>query len=253
VDTQSLLFEHDLKVSVLTLNRPAVYNAIRYAELEALERAVASLEAHPPQVVILTATAPGFCSGVDLKESREATSEFARKRATLMHAVLARLRSLPFPTIAAIDGVAAGLGCELAISADLRIASAGSRFSYPEPKVAVPSPASHLITLLGMSRAQDMLLTARWVEADEALRWGLIHRIADQPLGEARELASTLLDLSPISLRTTKEIMDLSIRVGASAAVQKHIDEVATAADTFDRREALTAFAERRQPRFEGR
>lgn len=253
MDSQSVILNYDPKVSVIKLNRPSVYNAIRFSDLEALDKAISSFEAEPPRVAILTASAPGFCSGVDLKESREATSQFARKRATLMHSVLARLRSLPFPVIAAIDGVAAGLGCELAISADLRIASPGSRFSYPEPKVAVPSPASHLITLVGMSRAQDMLLTARWIEADEALEWGLVQRVADRPEVAAREMASGLLELSPNSLQKTKEIMELSIRSGLARATNTHIEEVANAADTFDRREALEAFAERRKPRFEGR
>src|SRR5690606_21491073 len=113
--------------------------------------------ANPPRVVMLRAAASGFCSGVDLKESREATPEFARKRVTMMHTVLGKLRRMPVPVVAAIDGVALGLGCELAISADIRVASPGSSFGYPEPKVAVPSPAHHLVWLIGLARAQELL------------------------------------------------------------------------------------------------
>ena len=253
MEEQPLIFRYDPGVSTIKLNRPAVYNAVRYQDLVALESALATLESDPPRAVILMAAEPGFCSGVDLKESREATSSFARKRATLMHEVLRRFRTLPLPTIAAVNGVAAGLGCELAISADLRIASAESRFSYPEPKVAVPSPAFHLIRVIGLARVQDMLLTARWIESDEALAWGLIHRISKQPVQAALEMADELTELSPISLQKTKEVMELASSVGESASTQRHIEEVVRAADTADRREALLAFAERRKPRFQGR
>src|SRR5690606_17795208 len=109
--------------------------------------------------VVLAAAGKGFCGGVDLKESREADAAFASKRVTLMHEVLRRLRSLPAPLIVAMRGTAAGLGCELAISGDLRIVAPDARLGYPEPRVAVPSPAHHLTHLIGMARAQDMLLT----------------------------------------------------------------------------------------------
>ncbi|CAN5489801.1 short-chain-enoyl-CoA hydratase [soil metagenome] len=249
----SIMMEGDSQISIVTLNRPTVYNAVTYDVLLALERFVTELENDPPRVVILTGAKPGFCSGIDLKESREATSEFARKRATLMHNVLHRLRNIPSPLIAAVDGVAAGLGCELAISGDLRIASPSSRFSYPEPKVAVPSPTFHLSRLIGMARTQDVLLTARWIDAGEALDWGLITRSAGDPLAAATELAGELLALSPISLAKTKENLAISISGGEVPAMHHHIQHVAAAAGTRDRIEALTAFAEKRQPRFEGR
>jgi enoyl-CoA hydratase/carnithine racemase len=252
METPSILFEADPDISVVTLNRPASYNAIRRVELERLREIVLSLETTQPRIVILTAAQPGFCSGIDLKESREATSEFAHSRATLMHDVLRRLRSLPMPVIAAIDGVAAGLGCELAISGDLRIASPASRFSYPEPKVAVPSPTFHLAALIGLARTQDMLLTARWIEAEEAHSWGLATRIANDPLTAAQELANEIMKLSPISITRTKENLAISIHSGVAEATRHHIEHVALAAGTEDRKEALAAFAEKRSPRFTG-
>lgn len=252
MDEPSLLYTEDQGICTLTLNRPAVYNAIRRSELEALSEIIGRLEAQPARIVILTSAQPGFCSGIDLKESREATSDFAHSRATLMHDVLHRLRNLESPVITAIDGVAAGLGCELAISGDLRIASPGSRFSYPEPRVAVPSPTFHLLQLIGLARTQDMLLTARWIDANEALAWGLVTRLAETPLEAANQLARELLELSPISLSKTKENIAISIREGEASATRHHIEHVAAAAGTADRKEALEAFAQRRQPRFQG-
>ncbi len=244
--------DQDSDVSRITLDRTSTYNAVNLEMLIDLQNMIDVLEQFPPRVLVFRANAPGFCSGIDLKESREATSEFARARATTMHDVLSRLRRLPFPVITSIDGVAAGLGCELAISGDIRIASPASRFSYPEPRVAVPSPAYHLTNLIGLARTQDMLLTARWVDATEAQQWGLATKIAEKPDDEAEEVARELLLLSPISLSRTKENIFVGMELGAAAASDHHIEHVAAAAGTADRREALEAFAEKREPRFSG-
>ena len=252
MDEPSILLRAEGEIVSITINRPRVHNAINRTALEYLEGELDRLASDPPRVVILGATPPGFCAGIDLKESREATSEFAGARATIMHRVLSKLRRFPAPVVAAIDGPAAGLGCELAISADLRLASPRARFSYPEPRVAVPSPAHHLIWLLGLARAQEMLLTARWIEAEEAARIGLATRIVDDVDAGARELAEHLLTLSPVSLRVTKENVWRAIDEGAQAGTVHHIAGVAAAADTHDRREALLAFAEKRAPRFTG-
>lgn len=239
-------------VATLTLNRPEARNAINYAMLERMDGIMRELWADPPRVLILGATAPGFCAGLDIKDPREADPAHVAVRVRLMHGILRALRTLPAPVVAAVDGVVAGLGMELVISADLRLASPASRFSYPEPKVAVPSPAGRLVALIGLPRAQEMLLTARWVPADEAARWGLATRVVTDPMRAARELAAEMLALSPISLRLTKESLWLAVEPGADVAMEHHIASVTYAAGTRDRREALAAFRERRPPRFVG-
>jgi enoyl-CoA hydratase/carnithine racemase len=251
-DTTGIDLSHDGHIATLTLDRPRYRNAVNLPMLKALEQAIDALRAAPPRAVILRGTAPGFCSGIDLKESLGATPEFALFRVTMMHRVLAKLRGLPVPVIAAIDGVCTGLGCELAISADIRLATAGSRFCYTEPRVAVPSPAHHLIRLIGLARAQEMLLTARWVEAAEAARTGLVTRLVDDAEAAARETAVQIAELAPLAVAWTKENIALSIRDGAEAASQHHCGKIAVAAGTADRREALAAFGEKRQARFNG-
>jgi enoyl-CoA hydratase/carnithine racemase len=241
------------RVAELILDRPDSRNAINFAMLESLEAELDRLHADPPPLVILRATHPGFCAGIDLKESREASSDFVRIRVATMHRCLNKLRSLPSPVIGAINGVAVGLGCELAISADLRIVSPDARFSYPEPRVAVPSPTQHLVWLIGLARAQDMLLTARWIEAPEAEQIGLATHIAENLDGAVAELTHQILDLAPLSMRRTKENLWITMTEGIAAASQHHQDGVTEAADTEDRKEALRAFAEKRSPRFTGR
>lgn len=248
----SLLMEQSGAIAVWTINRPAVRNAVNLALLERLDAELDALARNPPRVLILGATAPGFCAGIDLKESRDATAEFAHTRVALMHRVLNKLRRFPSPVITAIDGACAGLGTEIAISGDLRVATPASRFSYPEPKVAVPSPAHHLVALVGLSRAQDLLLTARWMGAAEAERVGLVTRVVEDADAAARELAAEVARLSPRSLVLTKENVYLSLDAGGDAASHHHIDGVTSAAWTSDRVEALAAFAERRDPIFTG-
>src|SRR3712207_60924 len=127
-EDEGIRLEWEGQIATITLDRPRYRNAVNLAMLAALERMIDALRAAPPRAVILRATAPGFCSGIDLKESLGATPEFALHRVTTMHRMLGKLRSLPVPVVAAIDGVCTGLGCELAISADIRLATATSRF-----------------------------------------------------------------------------------------------------------------------------
>ena len=251
-EERSILVAREGLVATITLNRPAARNAMNYPALELLEHELDTLDADPPRVLVLRGAAPGFCSGIDLKESREATPEFANQRVTLMHRVLRKLRRFPAPVIVVVDGVAAGLGCELAISGDIRLASPAARYSYPEPRVAVPSPAHHLVWLIGLARAQDMLLTARWVDSDEAVRFGVATRVVDDIDAGVDDEVARLLALSPRSLTDTKANIWRAIDAGAEAASQHHIDGVTFAAGTADRREALVAFAEKREPVFRG-
>ena len=247
-----LLFERNGNIATLTLNRPRYRNAVNLDTLELLNQAADDIIFNPPRSVILRAASPGFCSGVDLKESREATPDFAKARVTLMHTVLRKLRRMPVPVIAAIDGVAVGLGCELVISADIRLATASSSFGYPEPRVAVPSPAHHLICLIGLAHAQDMLLTARTVDAVEAVSVGLVTRLVDDVDLAAQETARQIADLAPYSIAQTKANIAISIAPGAQESSEHHIGGVHHAATMADRREALAAFAEKRPPVFTG-
>jgi enoyl-CoA hydratase/carnithine racemase len=251
-DHDSVLVERAEHITTVTLNRPRYRNAMNLGALEQIEAVIDECIENPPRAIILRASAPGFCSGIDLKESREVNPDFARKRVTTMHSVLGKLRRMPVPIIAAIDGVAVGLGCELVISADIRLATHGSTFGYPEPRVAVPSPAHHLVWLVGLARAQDLLLTARTIGAEEAASWAIVTRIEGDVEAAALKTARQIAELAPFSIAKTKENIVLSIAPGAEASSRHHIDGVHHAASMSDRKEALLAFAEKRKPIFTG-
>lgn len=248
----AILLEQDASIATLTLNRPRYRNAVNLPMLEELETALDQLREAQPRALILQGAAPGFCSGIDLKESANATTEFALYRVTAMHLVLSKLRQLTVPVIVAVDGVATGLGCELVISGDIRLATATSRFCYTEPRVGVPSPAHHLIRLIGLARAQEMLLTARWVEAAEAAQSGFLTRVVDDASVAAREVAGQIAALAPLAVRWTKENIQRCIQADAEASTLHHSARIAAAAQTTDRVEALAAFTEKRPPHFTG-
>jgi enoyl-CoA hydratase/carnithine racemase len=240
-------------VEQVTLNRPRYRNAVDVATLRRLEDVADRWRLDPPRVVVLRATAPGFCSGVDLKESKGASPRFARDRSAIMHRVLGKLRRTPVPIVAAIDGPALGLGCELAISADIRLGTPDSTFGYPEPRVAVPSPTHHLAWLVGLARAQDMLLTARTIHAAEAAAIGVLTRVEEDVERAALDVAEQIGQLAPYSIAKTKENLTIAIAAGALEASSHHIEAIHDAAATEDRAEALQAFADKRPPVFTGR
>lgn len=251
-DDTTVLVERVNGLEHVTLNRPHTRNAVDLDTLRRLEEIADAWTVDPPRVVVLRAAAPGFCSGVDLKESRGASARFARDRSAVMHRVLAKLRRTPVAIVAAIDGPALGLGCELAISADIRIGGQAATFGYPEPRVAVPSPTHHLTWLIGLARAQELLLTARTIDATEAATCGILTRTAADPDAAALEAAQQIATLAPFAIASTKSNLALTTNAGAAEASNHHIEAIHHAATTADRAEALEAFAEKRPPVFTG-
>lgn len=249
----TVLLSFDGPIAELTLNRPRYRNAMDLAALEALETAVARLAAERPRAVLVRGAGPAFCSGIDLRAMREASPEATRYLVATMHRALGAFRRLPIPVVAALDGACVGLGVELAISVDLRVATPEARFSYREPAMAIPSPAHHLIQVIGLAHAQDLLLTARWVDAAEAAAMGLVTRVAPDAVAAARETALQIAELAPLAVAATKENIWRSIGAGEEAATLHHIEEATVARQTADGQEALDAFAAKRTPRFTGR
>ncbi len=175
---------------VLTLDRPAVMNAIDDAMLAALHAALDEVEtdAGVRAVVVAGAGERAFCAGMDLKERAGFSDDDLRAQRALIVGLIRRLHELPVPTIAAVDGVALGGGFELALACDLIVAGAGATFGLPEVKVGIfPGGGSTqtLTWLVGPARARDVILTGRRLSAAEAEAWGVAARVVDA--GAARD------------------------------------------------------------------
>ncbi len=228
----------------VTLDRPDTRNAIDAAMIDDLHGLCAQLE-REPRTMILTGGSDGvFAGGADIAQLRERRRDDALAGINLH--LFNRIRALPMPTIAAVDGYALGGGAELSYACDLRIATPRTRFGQPEPGLGIIAGAgatSRLVRLLGESVAKQILLAGEWIDADRALALGLVHSVAEPEalLDAARALAQKMARSSALALRMTK------LAVDADEAAHPRID-LAIQALLFEDEEKfrrMTAFLER--------
>lgn len=188
----TLRIEKTPNAVVAVLDRPEKRNAIDQATIDALHALCAELEAEP-RTLILTGSGGVFAAGADIAELRDRTPDDAR-RGINARAFL-RIRELPMPVIAALDGYALGGGAELAYAADIRIATPRLRIGNPETALGILAAAGatwRLPEIVGEARASEMLLTGRLLDAEEALRWGLVSSL--HPADEVHAAALGLAD-----------------------------------------------------------
>jgi enoyl-CoA hydratase/carnithine racemase len=252
-------------VTRITLNRPERLNAMNAAMIAELHGALADIAADRAcRVVVLTGTGRGFCAGLDLGGYGDAPGSEGLDRvgatfATQTHiaALVPRLRSLPQPVIAAVNGAAAGGGLALALASDIRIAGAAARFNVAFVRIGLSGcdiGVSWLLPrLIGASRAWELMLTGRIIEAEEADRIGLVLRVVpdDELQSAALETAALIAANAPWGVRMTKEVMWSQLEVGSlQAGIDLENRTQILSSMTGDMQEAMTAFLEKRPPRY---
>ncbi len=249
----------------LTLTRPEKLNAMNAELVEELHRALDGVAGDPAcRVVVLTGSGRGFCAGLDLTGYGTAPGSGTGDQvvdgfATQTHiaGLVPKLRSLPQPVIAAVNGPASGGGLALALASDIRLAAASARFNVAFVRLGLSGcdiGVSWLLPrLIGASRAWELMLTGRLIDAEEAARLGLVVKVVpdadlmDEALAEAALIAAN----SPWGVRMTKEVMWAQLEVGSLAAgIDLENRTQVLSSFTGDLREAMTAFLERRPPRF---
>ncbi len=205
----SIHFEINGSVGHLLLDRPEKANAYDRAHLQALSAALDQLEAQC-SVLLIRSTHPSvFCAGADLDEMKDATPEDAKR--LYSQTLFTRIARSPVVSIAVIDGVAIGGGCELALCADIRVVSQQAIFRLPETQLGIIPAAggsTRLTSLLGASIAKQVILAGQDISAQEAIRWGLATDGGDNPVKTAIELAQTLASRDPDALSAAKQIID---------------------------------------------
>jgi len=253
-----ILIERDGTTLTLTLNRPDKLNAIDGAMLDALGEALAEIERdRTVRAVILTGAGRAFSAGADIKEwTALAPLEFGRSWGGRGHALFDRLAALPPPVIAALNGIAFGGGLELALCADIRIASQEARLGLPEVTIAaLPGwgGTQRLPRLIGAGRAKHMILTGQPIDAAKAEAWGLVSEVIAQEalLVRARELATQIAANAPLSVQAAKRLVDAALPVTPAVTLETHAGAVCGA--TEDAQEGRASFLERRPARYHGR
>src|SRR5712692_6799453 len=248
MDFSTLLFEIDSGVATITLNRPDVLNSFNRDMRRELRSAFSAIEGD--------AAGRGFCAGQDLREDiGQVIGETLRDE---YNPVIRAMRELPKPIVGAINGVAAGAGCSLALACDLRVASDQASFLQAFVRIGlVPDSGSSffLPQLIGMTRAAEMVFLAEPVPAARALELGLVNRVAptDQLLPAARELALKLAQLPTKAIGQAKRQLNLALSGGLEAVLEEEASGQAMAAQTYDHQEGVKAFREKRDPKFLGR
>jgi enoyl-CoA hydratase/carnithine racemase len=237
-------------------------NLVTRELLEELDAALARLEtAAPGDVRAVVVTGSGersFSAGSHVGEFEAQRGPAGRARFELEEQVNRRLAQLPMPTIAAIEGNALGGGLELALCCDLRIASARARLGLPEVRLAVTpggGGTQRLPRIVGPARARELILTGRVLEAEEALRIGLVHEVV--PAGEARrradEVAGEIASRAPLAVREAKALIDVAwdLPIDAGIAAEVAASERLFASD--DLLEGVDSFFDKRDPDYRGR
>jgi methylglutaconyl-CoA hydratase len=248
-------------VTVLTIDRPPV-NALNSALVEELDAACARLEAAPPEsmacAVIISAAGKCFCAGADLKERQSMTADETRVWVRGLSATFTRIASLPMPTIAVVQGVAAGGGMELALACDLRIAEEPATLGLRETALAIIPGAGgtqRLARLIGPSRAKRWIFTAKMHSAREALADGAVDLAVETGCGleAALALARGIAANGPIAVRLAKRAIDQGLGMPMPQALENEARCYEGVLPTQDRLEALKAFIEKRAPVYKGR
>lgn len=251
------------EVVVAQLDRPERLNAMSFTMFDELSTLQTEVEEDAAaRVLILTGAGRAFCAGMDLEQAltlpQMSATEMLRRQESWARAI-AGFRRLRTPVIAAVNGAAAGAGMALALAADIRIASPTARFNAAFVRIGLSGGdvgTSWLLPrLVGFGRASELLLTGRFVEAEEALRIGMVTEVtdADELLPRALEIAEVIRGNSPLGMQLTKQVLQTNVDAPSlEAAIELENRNQVLTTRTHDMAEAFEAFREKRPPKFTG-
>ena len=253
-----IAYSLDESIAVITLNRPAKLNALTRAMKGALTEVFRGLDGQTVRVVVLTGAGRAFCAGTDIAELENLDEAGARVLSAEGQALCDAIENCAAPVIAAVNGAAAGGGCELALACHLRVAAADAEFSLPEARLGLMpgyGGTQRLTRAVGKGNALAMLLTGGKLTADEAWRAGLVSRVAptEKLLAEAMNLAREIAQLAPLALRACRQAVLRGADLPLAEGLQLEAELFSQLFATADAREGARAFLEKRRPDFRGR
>jgi len=257
---QNLLVESRDGVAFVTINRPDKLNALNDATVAEIDAAFAAIAADPATrgVVLTGAGEKAFVAGADIAELATQSPVDGKERSIRGQRVLDRIERLGKPVVAAVGGFALGGGCELALACHVRVASENARMGTPEVKLGIMcgyGGTQRLPRLVGKGRALEMLLTGEMVDAQEALRIGLVNRVVpkDKLLAESDALIRKMLANGPVSLRFTLEAVNDGLEMPLDEAQRAEATLFGLICSTGDMKEGTKAFLEKRPAKFQGK
>jgi enoyl-CoA hydratase/carnithine racemase len=258
--SDTILYEAQDGIATLTLNRPAVMNAINGELLHRLEELVSVLRFDAAvRVAIITGGGPkAFCAGADLKARATMTPEEVKSFLHTMGSLFQEIEQLDKAVIALLNGVALGGGLELALTADIRMAADTAIMGLPETGLAIIPGAGgtqRLPRLVGKGRAKELIFTGQRIDARQAMAMGLVNRVfpPDQLMAEGRKMATTIAQAGPIAIQQAKSAIDRGLETDLHTGLAIESKAYWVCVPTQDRLEGLAAFKEKRKPVYKGR
>jgi|Deesub1362A_J573_1020465.scaffolds.fasta_scaffold00050_11 enoyl-CoA hydratase len=257
---ENITYEKKENIAIITVNRPKVLNALNRQTINELDQAVIEAECDPDvKVVVITGSGDrAFIAGADINEFVGIDVVTAKTLSKRFQDFLDRLENLSKPVIAAINGLALGGGCELAMACDLRIAATTARLGQPEINLGIIPGAGgtqRLPRLVGVAKAKELIYTGDMITAEEAEKIGLVNRVVppEKLMDETIALAKKISQKSPFILQLAKEAINVGINLDMRSAISLENDLVTIAFTTEDKEEGMRAFMEKRKPEFKGK
>lgn len=242
----------------INLNRPSQLNALNQELLKQLSHALENAKQDTAvKAILITGSERAFCAGADINELQSLNGNKGVTFACFGQAVFRQLELLGKPSLAAISGTAFGGGLELAMAATLRIATEQAVFAQPEIKLGVIpgfGGTKRLSRLIGLGRALDLCLTGKRIDADYALRIGLVNELAtsDNLLPRALNILKELTQLSPLAMQSIMTVIDEGYNLPLEQALALEAAHFGLCCNTKDKQEGVSAFLEKRKASFTG-
>ena len=261
MEFKTIIYTKEEGIARITINRPEARNALNRTVRQEIKEAIKDIEEDKDvRVAIITGAGDkAFISGADIADLKEMDPIGIEKHAsTIGQQLYTEIENLRVPVIARINGFCLGGGCELAMSCDIRIASANAKFGQPEINIGIfpgGGGTQRLPRLVGWGRAKELIYTGRIIDAAEAERIGLVDKVVPQDkLDETvNQLAATIASKSPLIISLVKKVINRGMYTDLAAGLSYERGNFCLCFATEDSKEGITAFLEKRKPEFKGR
>lgn len=252
----NFILEKENNIATIKINRAKVLNALNSETLKEFEIILDEISNDKTiYSVILTGEGKAFVAGADITEMKELSPMEGRKFGQLGNKIFRKLELLNKPVIAAINGFALGGGCELAMACDIRIASSKAKFGQPEVGLGITpgfGGTQRLARLVGLGMAKQLIFTGEIINADEALRIGLVNKVVEpeELLNVAKKMAETICSNAPIAIALSKEAISRGLQSDIDTALAYEAEAFGLCFSTEDQKEGMNAFVEKRDKCF---
>jgi enoyl-CoA hydratase len=256
---KNIVVEKKNGIGTIVMNRPQVLNALDVETLGELTRAVEELEKDTTiHVGIITGKDKAFIAGADIKQMKDMNTLQAKEFAELGHRLIQNIENSRLPFIAAVNGYALGGGCEVMMACDIILASTNAKIGQPEINLGIHpgfGGTQRLPRLVGTTKAKELLLTGDTIDAQEALRIGLVNKVVDHDklMEETMNIALKIASKSRVQTTFIKALVNKGTEIDLPSACALEISYFSASFSTEDQKEGMTAFLEKRKPTFKGK